>query len=400
MNESEMPIPHLFRCPISLDLLTDPVTLCTGQTYDRSSIEKWLATGNHTCPVTMQKLHDPSMVPNHTLRHLIYQWLQMGPHLDPDYLEIDPDLSLAALRHNLESNESPLETKLQALERIQVLITREFPWRNSWFTQLGLFPFLLEQLFGKVEANEYRSNLNLAEQALSCVLALMPFGELGSLNMLKEESSLASFLVLFQQGTITVKISLCHLVGAISSSQEVKELCAELGKNQRLLREIVLLVCEHSEAAEAGIKATLALCSLEQNRENLVREGAVDGLITYISSVEGCEKSSAPLAMAAIELLLGVEGAKQAVINNPNGVKALVKMVFRVSDHEGSESAIDSLMIVCYESLWAQEDAISAGILTQLLLLLQSQCRGRTKTKARALLKLLQSLWAKETKHV
>ncbi|CAI8598884.1 unnamed protein product [Vicia faba] len=45
MNEAqtEITIPHLFRCPISLDLLEDPVTLTTGQTYDRSSIEKWIS---------------------------------------------------------------------------------------------------------------------------------------------------------------------------------------------------------------------------------------------------------------------------------------------------------------------------------------------------------------------
>ncbi|WP_423787569.1 U-box domain-containing protein, partial [Klebsiella pneumoniae] len=68
MKVAEMTIPPLFICPISLDLFTDPVTVSTGHTYDRGSIEKWLATGNLTCPVTMQKLQDPSMVPNCTLR--------------------------------------------------------------------------------------------------------------------------------------------------------------------------------------------------------------------------------------------------------------------------------------------------------------------------------------------
>ncbi|CAN1158387.1 U-box domain-containing protein 26 [Linum perenne] len=38
-------IPYHFRCPISLELMRDPVTVSTGQTYDRSSIESWIATG-------------------------------------------------------------------------------------------------------------------------------------------------------------------------------------------------------------------------------------------------------------------------------------------------------------------------------------------------------------------
>jgi hypothetical protein len=104
--------------------------------------------------------------------------------------------------------------------------------------------------------------------------------------------------------------------------------------------------------------------------------------------------------MATIELLLGLESAKEALINDPNGIKALIKMVFRVSDHQGSESAIRSLMIICTDSLQAREEAIGAGVLTQLLLLLQSQCSGRTKTKARMLLKLLGSKWDEEPKHL
>ncbi|GLT68722.1 hypothetical protein SLA2020_409280 [Shorea laevis] len=109
----------------------------------------------------------------------------------------------------------------------------------------------------------------------------------------------------------------------------------------------------------------------------------------------------AAMAMATLEKLLEVESsAKEALVNNPNGVNAIVRMVFRVSDHEGSESAVSLLMIVCYDSLRAREEAIGAGVLTQLLLLLQSQCNGRTKTKARMLLKLLRSKWAEDSKHV
>lgn len=389
-----MTIPQLFMCPISLDLIKDPVTLCTGQTYDRSSIEKWLATGNLTCPVTMQKLHDPSMVPNHTLRHLIDQWLQIGPEFDPDYLKTIDSLSL--LKQNLESHEANLESKLQTLQKIQALPV-ESPSGNSYFLQLGFLPLLLELLFGKVESKPSQESVKFAEQALSCVIRLLSLGEYESLNMLKEESKLESFQVLFAHGTCLIKRSLCHLIEAISSSLETRELSAILGKNRLLLHELVLLVHQTNGASDAGIKAISALCSLESNRENLVQEGVISGLLTYISNAERHERTLVPKALATIELLLGLESAKEAVINNPNGVNALVKMVFRVSDHEGSESAVRSLMIMCTDSLRAREEAICAGVLTQLLLLLQSQCSGWTKTRARMLLKLLRSKWDEES---
>ncbi|KAK8996525.1 hypothetical protein V6N11_081796 [Hibiscus sabdariffa] len=122
----------------------------------------------------------------------------------------------------------------------------------------------------------------------------------------------------------------------------------------------------------------------------------INGLVTYILNSETKERSSAATAMAMIEQVLGIERAKEELINDPQGVKAAVKMVFRVSDHEGSESALNSLLMVCYESLQAREHAIAAGVLTQLLLLLQSQCNRRVKTKATTLLKLLRSKWDEE----
>lgn len=400
MKEAERVIPHLFRCPISLDLFSDPVTLCTGQTYDRSSIEKWLAAGKLTCPVTMQRLHDLSLVPNHTLRHLIDEWLQMGTHhfdSNSNYFEtINMDCLLAALKQNLESPESTFETKLQTLKRIQVL-SDESSSENPCLIQLGFLVVLLELLFGGKHSAD---NVKFAEEALSCVLKLLPFGELGCLNVLKEDSKLASFLALFELGNSMIKTSLCRLVEVISSSLEMNELCAILGQNPKLLNGIILLLHQNSEATEAGAKALLALCSMESNRASLVREGGVDGLITYISSAVRRERSAAPIAMATLELLLGLESGKEALCNNPNGVNAIVKMVFRVSDHEGSESAINSLTIICYNSLRAQEEAICDGVLTQLLLLLQSQCHERIKTKARMLLKLLRSMWAEKPKHL
>jgi hypothetical protein len=67
-------LPSFFVCPISLELMRDPVTLSTGMTYDRPSIEKWLGFGNKTCPTTNQVLESDEMIPNHTLRRLIQTW--------------------------------------------------------------------------------------------------------------------------------------------------------------------------------------------------------------------------------------------------------------------------------------------------------------------------------------
>ncbi|KAI3452745.1 hypothetical protein Pfo_009408 [Paulownia fortunei] len=66
--------PDDFRCPITLEIMADPVTISTGHTYDRSSILKWFRSGNHTCPKTGERLICVDLVPNHALKRLIKQY--------------------------------------------------------------------------------------------------------------------------------------------------------------------------------------------------------------------------------------------------------------------------------------------------------------------------------------
>lgn len=45
--------PDVFICPVSRELMKDPVALVdTGQIYDRSSIIEWFKKGHNTCPLT------------------------------------------------------------------------------------------------------------------------------------------------------------------------------------------------------------------------------------------------------------------------------------------------------------------------------------------------------------
>ncbi|CAI9768598.1 unnamed protein product [Fraxinus pennsylvanica] len=74
----EIEIPQYFLCPISLQIMKDPVTTVTGITYDRESIEQWLSAAaqpSTTCPITKQPLHrDSDLTPNHMLSRLIQSW--------------------------------------------------------------------------------------------------------------------------------------------------------------------------------------------------------------------------------------------------------------------------------------------------------------------------------------
>jgi len=397
--QTEITIPHLFRCPISLDLLEDPVTLTTGQTYDRSSIEKWISAGNFTCPVTMQKLHDLSFVPNHTLRHLIDQWLQLGAQFEPSSNNSATIDYLASLKHTLESHDSTLETKLKALEKISVLSDEYFTFRKSCFQQLSFLPLLLELVFGLSDSQLSENHMEFVEIALSCILKLLPIVNLEPLNIIKDESKLQRFIFLFEKGTSSIKTSLCLVIDHSTATAQTEEVCEVLGNSQKLVHEIVQVLVNKNcdKVSEDAIKALSALCSSESNKESLVKGGTIDGIITYISRCENRQKNLAPLAMATMKKLLVLESGKEALVNHVNGIETLVKMVFKVCNQECSESAVEILSIVCSDFGSAREVAIGAGVLSQLLFLLQSQCGTKTKTKARMLLKLLRSKWNEES---
>lgn len=63
-----------FYCPITRDVMEDPVETSSGQTFERSAIQKWFADGNTNCPLTMIPLNTEVLRPNITLRKSIEEW--------------------------------------------------------------------------------------------------------------------------------------------------------------------------------------------------------------------------------------------------------------------------------------------------------------------------------------
>eukprot|EP00899_Mesostigma_viride_P025254 jgi/Mesvir1/5913/Mv00682-RA.1 len=69
--------PAEYLCPISGDLMQDPVMLVeTGQVYERVSIEQWFARGHQTDPLTNLVLSDRRLTPVLALRSLIEQFIR------------------------------------------------------------------------------------------------------------------------------------------------------------------------------------------------------------------------------------------------------------------------------------------------------------------------------------
>ncbi|XP_057489854.1 putative E3 ubiquitin-protein ligase LIN-1 [Actinidia eriantha] len=78
--------PKDFVCPITSQFFCDPVTLETGQTYERKAIQEWMKRGNTTCPITRQPLSATALPKtNYVLKRLITSWKEKHPDLAQDY---------------------------------------------------------------------------------------------------------------------------------------------------------------------------------------------------------------------------------------------------------------------------------------------------------------------------
>ena len=74
MLEKKNLVEDSMRCPISGDVMQDPVIGTDGHSYDRESITKHLKAKQNTSPITGETMDPAALVPNHQLRSEIESW--------------------------------------------------------------------------------------------------------------------------------------------------------------------------------------------------------------------------------------------------------------------------------------------------------------------------------------
>ena len=69
-DEDEIGVPSEFQCPITKQIMEDPVICSDGHSYERFAIEDWLVK-HEKSPMTNKKLVTKQVFPNHSLRSMI-----------------------------------------------------------------------------------------------------------------------------------------------------------------------------------------------------------------------------------------------------------------------------------------------------------------------------------------
>lgn len=106
---SEDKLLEFIHCPITHEIMTDPVTTALGQTYERSAIEHWFQQGNSTDPITNEILHDKKLTTNFLVKSIIEQYRQNQLH----FISIDKKMT----KNQLMDETKKTMTILSSLEK-------------------------------------------------------------------------------------------------------------------------------------------------------------------------------------------------------------------------------------------------------------------------------------------
>ncbi|XP_057979007.1 U-box domain-containing protein 28-like [Malania oleifera] len=381
-------VPSFFRCPISLDVMKSPVSLSTGVTYDRSSIQTWLDAGHNTCPATMQPLPSTEFVPNHTLHRLINLWSQsFSPRLHSASAassSLSPE-QISVLIGRLETDENG--TCLDSLSKI-VTFAKASDENRRRLAKTDNFVVAMVHIL---------DNASDDVQVLESIVKVLDstVSERGVKEQLhslifktnNNEVRLSSITLLLRKGSSESKIETVRVLEAIASDAESKRVITE---QEGLLYELFHLLSSGSDpsSTEAALSFLIAVSTSRPVKTELVRLGIVQTVAKILSD----SKTNAQIAEKALKLMEMVakcEEGRKMICGDPICVAAVVQRIMRGSSG-GTEHAIAVVWSVCYlfRDRTAQGAVIKNNGLTKILILMQSNCSPMVRQMCNDLVKI------------
>ncbi|XP_031125661.1 U-box domain-containing protein 30-like [Ipomoea triloba] len=364
-------VPAVFICPISLDPMQDPVTLCTGQTYERSNILKWFSLGHFTCPTTMQELWDDSITPNSTLHQLIYTWFSQK-YLAMKKRSEDVQGRVLEILESLKKVKG--QARVQALKELRLVVSAHDSAKKTVMSNGGVA--LISSLLGAFTSHA------VASEAIG-ILVCLDINFSGKKD-LAQPSKVSLLVDTLNEGSIDTKINCMKLLemlieGKDSDSQIVSSLSLLVGV-LRLVRDK-----RHPNGVLAGLKMLKIIASYESLRASIVNVGSIPQLVDVLPSLNA---ECLELALHVLELLSALPEGALALKDCPRTIPNTVKLLMKVSE-SCTQSALSILWEVC--KLAPEKCStlvVEAGLAAKLLLVIQSGCNPVLKQRSAELLKL------------
>jgi hypothetical protein len=404
-----MEVPHYFLCPISLEVMRDPVTLPTGITYDRAGIERWLFTdGKGTCPVTRRALppDEREATPNHTLRRLIQAWC--AAHQVERFPTPRPPLDSSRVAALLDSaRRGGAEGEAAALREITAAVAESDRNRRCVEATPGAVEFLASVVISSAPSSSRRheaddddflespttsSTSSPAEDALSLLYSLQPSGKRMAQVLDTHGDFLDALASVLRCPSYRSRAHGVLLLRSMTSAVLPARLATV---SADLVREVVRVVSDRvsSKAVRAALHVLCRLCPWGQNRVKAVEAGAVAALVELLLDEGG--PRAAELAVVAVDHLCGCAEGRAELLAHPARLAVVSKRAMRVSP-AATESAVRALHAVTRHAPTPAvlQEMLAVGVVANLLLvLLQPDAGERAKVRAREMLRAHARVW-------
>lgn len=389
-------IPEYFLCPISLQIMKDPVTTITGITYDRLSIEQWLLTSaTSSCPVTNQPLaRDSVLTPNHTLRRLTQCWCTLN---SVDRIPTPQPLIARShvtklLRHLNSPSDHPDFTA--SLKKLESISTSSDSNRKS-LAESGVATAMVHLLIRL--CREEKTLVGVQETLRTLYHLLTPTAE--TIDIISRSDIVDSVTwVLTAADDVMVRVHalmLMRKISEVSGSSVMERL------DSGFFKAMVGTIAKEDlppKAIKAGLYVLNVAAQWARNRILMITDArSVHALIEFeIGAWPDYEKSrkARELGFGLLAQLCTCADGRERFLGHVAGVAMVTKRLLRVSPAV-DYAAVQILAAVARYSGAAEvvAEMLNVGAVAKLCMVLQADCDKELKDKAREVLRSHHGEW-------
>ncbi|XP_042380593.1 E3 ubiquitin-protein ligase PUB22-like [Zingiber officinale] len=393
-------IPSYFLCPISLEMMRDPVTLPTGITYDRQSIERWLFDWKRsTCPVTKLPLSADAAVctPNHTLRRLIQGWCTLHSSDGVERIPTPkPPVGQDEVAALLEAS-ARVPTQLDALRKLRRISGESERNRRCVAGTPGAVDALARVVVLSASSDletidrDYASSSTACDEALA-VLHSLQISEDALLDLVVRNADLVGSLTSVLQRSNYQSRSYAMLI--LKSVLAVVSPGRLMALPQELFDEVVGVIRDgvSPQATRAALRVLAGACPWGRNRAKAAKAGAVHAAVELL--LEDPERRACEAALAALASVCGCAEGRAELVRHRAAVAVVSKKILRVSQL-ASEKAVRVLHEVARHAATPAllQEMVQVGAVTKLFVVVQAGGGGKMEERAREILRMHARAW-------
>lgn len=411
----ELDIPQYFLCPISLQIMKDPVTTVTGITYDRESIEMWLYTAEEevvtaTCPVTKQYLPKDIelLTPNHMLRRLIQAWCIVNAENGVDRIPtpkypMDKSNVLRLIRQVNNSNNNSNNDQqvcVNALRKMDDLVS-ENEKNIKCMEEVGaikaiigfivksykigklLIPGLEEALriFHSIWNPSHEDHKNHVKDNHDLVKAILWILKNETKNSCHDNVIKTHAMMVLKD---VIEVSTSNLLSGLDS-EFFQEIVHTLQKNNRTYIS--------QQATKAALQVLIDVCAWGRNKLKIIESGAIFELIEL--ELTNPEKRVSELGFCLLANLCVLADGRAKFLEHAAGIALVTKRTLRISATI-DDNAIQIFGLICKFSATKEVllEMLRVGGVSKICMVMQANCEIHLKKKAREILRAHSHIWS------